>query len=125
MIAGYTPNRETNNTFPACLLVNEKGLCIHQHFPAEIFQICRSYSGNRIAVRFEYEYHDEAGKWFRAHGNEVLQLSLELPSRPHSSQTCCGMLLKLQNSPTASSGGSRVYLASFIWLLGIAQNLLI
>lgn len=26
--------------------------------------------GNRIAVRFVYEYHDESGHWFRAHGNE-------------------------------------------------------
>ena len=26
--------------------------------------------GNRIAVRFAYEYHDEAGQWFRAYGNE-------------------------------------------------------
>jgi uncharacterized protein len=25
---------------------------------------------NRIAVRFEYEYHNEAGEWFRAYGNE-------------------------------------------------------
>jgi uncharacterized protein len=25
---------------------------------------------NRIAVRFEYEYHNEAGDWFRAYGNE-------------------------------------------------------
>lgn len=29
-----------------------------------------SFGGNRIAVRFEYEYHDEYGQWFRAHGNE-------------------------------------------------------
>ena len=27
-------------------------------------------TGNRIAVRFVYEYHDEHGRWFRAHGNE-------------------------------------------------------
>jgi len=27
-------------------------------------------SGNRIAVRFVYEYHDDAGQWWRAHGNE-------------------------------------------------------
>lgn len=27
-------------------------------------------SGNRIAVRFVYEYHDAAGQWWRAHGNE-------------------------------------------------------
>jgi hypothetical protein len=25
---------------------------------------------NRIAVRFAYEYHDDSGNWFRAHGNE-------------------------------------------------------
>lgn len=25
---------------------------------------------NKIAVRFEYEYHDDAGQWFRAYGNE-------------------------------------------------------
>lgn len=26
--------------------------------------------GNRIAVRFAYEWHDDAGSWFRAYGNE-------------------------------------------------------
>jgi uncharacterized protein len=25
---------------------------------------------NRIAVRFEYEYHDQSGSWYRAYGNE-------------------------------------------------------
>jgi nuclear transport factor 2 (NTF2) superfamily protein len=25
---------------------------------------------NRIAVRFEYEYHDDSGQWYRAYGNE-------------------------------------------------------
>jgi nuclear transport factor 2 (NTF2) superfamily protein len=29
-----------------------------------------AHTGNRIAVRFEYEYHNEAGQWFRAYGNE-------------------------------------------------------
>lgn len=29
-----------------------------------------AYSGNRIAVRFAYEYHNAAGQWFRAYGNE-------------------------------------------------------
>ena len=29
-----------------------------------------AFTGDRIAVRFEYEYHDEAGRWFRAYGNE-------------------------------------------------------
>lgn len=26
--------------------------------------------GNRIAVRFAYEWHDSAGSWFRSYGNE-------------------------------------------------------
>ena len=29
-----------------------------------------AFGGNRIAVRFEYEYHDDSGQWFRAYGNE-------------------------------------------------------
>ncbi|MDR7037667.1 MULTISPECIES: DUF1348 family protein [Methylobacterium] len=29
-----------------------------------------AHSGNRIAVRFAYEFHDAAGDWFRAYGNE-------------------------------------------------------
>jgi len=29
-----------------------------------------AFTDNRIAVCFEYEYHDDAGQWFRAHGNE-------------------------------------------------------
>ena len=27
-------------------------------------------AGNRIAVRFAYEWHDDAGTWFRSYGNE-------------------------------------------------------
>jgi len=29
-----------------------------------------AYSSNRIAVRFAYEWHDDAGNWFRSFGNE-------------------------------------------------------
>lgn len=29
-----------------------------------------AFHDNRIAVRFQYEWHDEAGDWFRAYGNE-------------------------------------------------------
>lgn len=29
-----------------------------------------SFHENRIAVRFEYEYRNETGQWFRAYGNE-------------------------------------------------------
>jgi nuclear transport factor 2 (NTF2) superfamily protein len=29
-----------------------------------------AFMDNRIAVRFEYEYHNAEGQWFRAYGNE-------------------------------------------------------
>jgi uncharacterized protein len=29
-----------------------------------------AFQDNRIAVRFEYEWHDHAGQWFRSYGNE-------------------------------------------------------
>jgi nuclear transport factor 2 (NTF2) superfamily protein len=29
-----------------------------------------AFTGNHIAVRFEYEFHDDSGQWFRAYGNE-------------------------------------------------------
>jgi nuclear transport factor 2 (NTF2) superfamily protein len=29
-----------------------------------------TYNDSRIAVRFQYEFHDDSGNWFRAHGNE-------------------------------------------------------
>ena len=28
------------------------------------------FAGNRIAVRFAYEFHDDSNNWFRAYGNE-------------------------------------------------------
>lgn len=30
-----------------------------------------AFSENRIAVRFQYEYHDQENQWFRAYGNEL------------------------------------------------------
>src|SRR5215510_12775158 len=29
-----------------------------------------AFDGNRIAVRFQYEWHDDAGRWHRSYGNE-------------------------------------------------------
>ena len=29
-----------------------------------------SFTDNRISVKFEYEYHNDSGQWFRAYGNE-------------------------------------------------------
>jgi nuclear transport factor 2 (NTF2) superfamily protein len=29
------------------------------------------FRGNRMAVRFQYEWHDSAGQWYRSYGNEL------------------------------------------------------
>jgi nuclear transport factor 2 (NTF2) superfamily protein len=34
-----------------------------------------AFDGNRIAVRFAYEWHDDAGNWFRSYGNENWQFT--------------------------------------------------
>ena len=32
---------------------------------------------NRIAVRFEYEWHDGAGQWYRSYGNEMWEFDAQ------------------------------------------------
>lgn len=36
-----------------------------------------AFEGNRIAVRFAYEWIDDAGQWYRSYGNENWQFSPE------------------------------------------------
>ena len=33
------------------------------------------FRNHRMAVRFVYEWHDDAGQWFRSHGNELWEFS--------------------------------------------------
>ncbi|WOO40986.1 nuclear transport factor 2 family protein [Rubellicoccus peritrichatus] len=35
-----------------------------------------SYTKNRIAVKFFYEWHDTQGQWYRSYGNELWQFAL-------------------------------------------------
>ncbi|WP_314146271.1 nuclear transport factor 2 family protein [uncultured Leifsonia sp.] len=45
-----------------------------------------AYTGNVIAVRFAYEYHDVDGQWFRAYGNENWEFDEEgLMTHRHAS----------------------------------------
>jgi nuclear transport factor 2 (NTF2) superfamily protein len=45
-----------------------------------------AFTGNRIAVRYAYEYHDDNGHWFRAYGNENWQFAEDgLMSNRHAS----------------------------------------
>jgi uncharacterized protein len=34
-----------------------------------------SFTGDRIAVRFQYESHDAAGQWWRSYGNELWEFT--------------------------------------------------
>ena len=36
-----------------------------------------AFHGNRIAVRFAYEWHDDSGHWFRSYGNENWEFNAE------------------------------------------------
>ena len=38
-----------------------------------------AFTENRIAVRFEYESHDEQGQWWRSYGNENWEFDDERP----------------------------------------------
>jgi nuclear transport factor 2 (NTF2) superfamily protein len=33
------------------------------------------FRGNRMAVKFEYEWHDDSGTWFRSYGNELWEFA--------------------------------------------------
>jgi hypothetical protein len=45
-----------------------------------------AYTGNRIAVRYAYEYRDDSGNWFRAYGNENWEFAADgLMHRRHAS----------------------------------------
>jgi hypothetical protein len=45
-----------------------------------------TYAGDRVAVRFAYEWHDEHGAWFRSYGNENWQFADNgLMARRHAS----------------------------------------
>ena len=36
-----------------------------------------AFHGDHIAVRFQYEWRDDSGNWFRAHGNEQWEFDAE------------------------------------------------
>ncbi|MBV8963819.1 MAG: nuclear transport factor 2 family protein [Hyphomicrobiales bacterium] len=36
-----------------------------------------AFHGNRIAVRFAYEWHDDSAQWFRSYGNENWEFDAE------------------------------------------------
>ena len=61
-----------------------------------------AFAGNRIAVRFAYEWHDDSGNWFRSYGNENWEFDAQRPDAPPlrlASTTCRSA------NPTGCSNG--------------------
>ena len=70
----YTPDSEWRNRN---LFINGRDdivAFLTKKWEAELdYRLKKEYwthVGNKIAVRFEYEYHNTQGEWFRAYGNE-------------------------------------------------------
>jgi len=61
----FINGRENIAAFLAIKWKNELGYKIVNKYWA--------HTENRIAICFEYEYHNAAGQWFRAYGNENLE----------------------------------------------------
>jgi len=36
-----------------------------------------AFTDNKIAVRFEYEWHDASGQWYRSYGNEMWEFDAD------------------------------------------------
>ena len=76
-----------------------------------------AFTGNRIAVRFAYEWHDDSGNWFRSFGNEnwdfdddgLMRLRLaninDLPIRESERKYHCPLGRRPDNHPGLSDHG--------------------
>jgi len=49
----------------------------HRELDYRLIKELWAFTGNRIAVRYAYEYHDDSGQWFRAYGNENWEFDAE------------------------------------------------
>lgn len=74
VVLAYTPECHWRNRAefldgrPAILAFLERKWAREQDY--RLIKELWAFDGARIAVRFAYEYRDEAGQWYRAYGNE-------------------------------------------------------
>jgi nuclear transport factor 2 (NTF2) superfamily protein len=72
--AAYSPDSEWRNRAEFVRGRDEIVAFLRRKWERELDYALRkdlwAFSGNRIAVRFQYEWHDASGQWFRSYGNE-------------------------------------------------------
>lgn len=58
----------------------------HRELEYRLIKELWAFTGNRIAVRFAYECHDDSGQWYRSYGNEQWEFDEEgLMAHRHAS----------------------------------------
>ena len=72
--SAYTPDSEWRNRSEFFVGRDEIVAFLTRKWKTELDYALRkslwAYAGNRIAVRFQYEWHDADGQWWRSYGNE-------------------------------------------------------
>ena len=70
----YTPDSRWRNRAEFVIGREEIVAFLERKWEAELdYRLIKelwAVEGNRIAVRFAYEWHDHSGNWFRSYGNE-------------------------------------------------------
>lgn len=74
VVLAYTPDTEWRNRSEFLHGREEVHAFLVRKWQKELdYKLKKSlwaFTGERIAVRFEYEWHDAQGQWFRSYGNE-------------------------------------------------------
>ncbi len=77
----YTPDSEWRNRTEFLRGREEIKAFLHRKWAKELdYRLKKTlwtFGDNRIAVSFEYEWHDGAGQWFRSYGNELWEFDDE------------------------------------------------
>lgn len=73
--AAYTPDSEWRNRSLFLRGRDQIETFLAHKWSVELDYVLRkelwAFTGNRIAVRFQYEWHDATGQWWRSYGNEL------------------------------------------------------
>ena len=88
--AAYTPDSQWRNRDEFLVGRAEITAFLTRKWERELDYALRkdlwAYDGDRIAVRFQYEWHDADGNWFRSYGNELWEFDADgLMSRREAS----------------------------------------